>query len=250
MINKKKFSVLLLMMLSFVGKAATPLTIHFATEATYPPYAYVNNKGQIIGFDPALSRAICAELKAKCTITNQPWDSLIPSLKLRKFDVLMGALQITKKRLKQVAFTIPYEKSTASLLTPIAKPLSLNLKSLKGKTLGVLGASTQATYLFTTFKNNITINRYLSVQLALLDLQIGRTDGVLGDTPVIKRWMRLHGKKEFTISAVTDDPKYFGLGIAMAVRKDDKALLKQLNQALRSIERKSIMSKLKKEYFK
>jgi len=249
MINKKIFSVLLLMMLSLVGNAATPLTIHFATEATYPPYAYVNNKGQIIGFDPALSRAICAELKAKCTITNQPWDSLIPSLKLGKFDALMGGMEITKARSKQVAFTIPYVKSTASLLTPINKPLSLDLKSLKDKTLGVQGGTTQDAYLLATFKNNITIHRYLSVQFALLDLKIGRIDGVLGDTPVIERWMRLHGKKQYVISAVTDDPKYFGFGIAMAVRKDDKALLKKLNQALHSLERKSIISKLKKEYF-
>lgn len=229
--------------------ATTPLTIRFATEATYPPYVYVDNTGQIVGFGPSLARALCAELKATCSIANQPWDSLIPSLKLEKFNALIGGMQITKERLQQVAFTKPYLTSTASLVTPVNAPLSLTMKSMKGKTIGVLGATTQDNYLLAKFGNAISINRYISVTLALLDLRIGRIDGVLGDTPVVTRWIKLYGKNQFAISATSDDPTYFGYGIAIAVRKNDTSLLNALNAGLTTLKKNGTIKKLKQEYF-
>ena len=88
---KIKIFTLLLMLFSAFSIFAEPIkNIRFATEASYPPFEYIDQSGQIKGFDIDLARALCEQLKAQCTFTNQSFNSLIPSLKLGKFDAIIA----------------------------------------------------------------------------------------------------------------------------------------------------------------
>ncbi|XNM88204.1 transporter substrate-binding domain-containing protein [Escherichia coli] len=55
--------------------------MRFATEASYPPFESIDANNQIVGFDVDLAQALCKEIDATCTFSNQAFDSLIPSLK-------------------------------------------------------------------------------------------------------------------------------------------------------------------------
>lgn len=59
--------------------ASAAQTIRFATEASYPPFELVDANNQIVGFDVDLANALCKEIDATCTFTNQAFDSLIPT---------------------------------------------------------------------------------------------------------------------------------------------------------------------------
>ena len=91
--------------LSFSATAAD--NIRFATEASYPPFEFMDANNTMQGFDIDLAKALCQEMQANCTFTNQAFDSLIPSLKFRRFDAVISGMDITPERLKQVAFTKP-----------------------------------------------------------------------------------------------------------------------------------------------
>ena len=78
---------LALALLSLTSFAETK--IQFAMEATYPPFESIDESGNIIGFDVDIAKAICEKINAECTFVNAPFDSLIPSLKLGKFDALI-----------------------------------------------------------------------------------------------------------------------------------------------------------------
>ncbi|MDU2734298.1 MAG: transporter substrate-binding domain-containing protein, partial [Mixta calida] len=52
--------------------------IRFASSATYPPFESLNSDNQIVGFDIDLANALCQQIKAECTFTNNAFDSLIP----------------------------------------------------------------------------------------------------------------------------------------------------------------------------
>src|SRR5690606_17599012 len=91
-------------------------TIKFAMEATYPPFEYVDASGNIKGFDVDIANALCQQLKAQCEFSNQPFNSLIPSLQLGKFDAIISALGITTERAKQVSFTNPYYQPSGSFV--------------------------------------------------------------------------------------------------------------------------------------
>ncbi len=75
--------------------AGASQTIRFAAEASYPPFEFIDANNKIQGFDVDLANALCREIDADCTFTNQAFDSLIPSLKFRRFDAVMSGMDIT-----------------------------------------------------------------------------------------------------------------------------------------------------------
>ena len=103
MTMKKVLIAALLAGMSLSATAAQ--TIRFATEASYPPFESIDANNKIVGFDVDLANALCKEIDATCTFTNQAFDSLIPSLKFRRFDAVMAGMDITPEREKQVLFT-------------------------------------------------------------------------------------------------------------------------------------------------
>ncbi|WP_048796506.1 MULTISPECIES: transporter substrate-binding domain-containing protein, partial [Serratia] len=56
--------------------ASAAETIRFATEASYPPFEFIDAGNKIQGFDVDLANALCKEMQAECTFTNQAFDSL------------------------------------------------------------------------------------------------------------------------------------------------------------------------------
>ena len=106
--------VLLAVLLAGVTLSATAAqTIRFATEASYPPFESIDANNKIVGFDVDLANALCKEIDATCTFSNQAFDSLIPSLKFRRIDAVMAGMDITPEREKQVLFTTPYYDNSA-----------------------------------------------------------------------------------------------------------------------------------------
>ena len=88
--------VLIAAILASMSLSATAAqTIRFATEASYPPLESIDANNKIVGFDVDLANALCKEIDATCTFTNQAFDSLIPSLKFRRIDAVMAGMDIT-----------------------------------------------------------------------------------------------------------------------------------------------------------
>lgn len=71
--------VLIAALLASVSLSATAAqTIRFATEASYPPwFESIDANNKIVGFDVDLANALCKEIDATCTFSNQAFDSLI-----------------------------------------------------------------------------------------------------------------------------------------------------------------------------
>ncbi len=71
----------------------------------------------------------------------------------------------------------------------------------------------------------------------------GRIDGVFGDTAVVNEWLKINPQLGAATPKVTD-PQYFGTGLGIAVRPDNKALLEKLNAALKAIKADGTYRKL------
>ncbi|OGT49843.1 MAG: hypothetical protein A3E82_09320 [Gammaproteobacteria bacterium RIFCSPHIGHO2_12_FULL_38_11] len=250
MINFKKITVFFILLLQNpLLLAATPSIIRFATEATYPPFEYIDETGQIKGFDIDLAKALCAEMNAQCTFTNQAFNSLIPSLQLGKFDAVIAALGITSEREKQVAFTNAYYEPSASFVAPLDKNYSIS--NLTGKTIGVQQGTTFEKYLVDRFQNKVVMKSYASVQDAFLDLSSERIDLVLADTPIVQEWLKRddNNKHYAVVEKPIVDRLYFGAGYGIAVRKNDTALQQSLNNALATIKKNGKYQKIMDTYF-
>ena len=220
-------------------------TIRFAMEASYPPFEFVDSKNQIQGFDVDLANAMCKEMQATCTFTNQAFDSLIPSLKFRRFDAVISGMDITPEREKQVAFTNAYYDNSALFIAHSGT--FTDVASLKGKRVGMQNGTTHQKYLMDKHPEIIAVP-YDSYQNAVLDLKNGRLDAVFGDTAVVNEWL----KQNKNLAAVGDkitDPTYFGTGLGVAVRQNNTELLTKLNDALAKVKADGTYKTLYSKWF-
>lgn len=240
---KKLIIAALFASISLSASAADP--IRFAAEASYPPFEFMDADNQMQGFDIDLAKALCQEMQTECTFTNQAFDSLIPSLKFRRFDAIISGMDITPERLQQVAFTTPYYDNSALFIAQKGK--ITDIAALKGKRVGMQNGTTHQKFLQEKHKE-INAIPYDSYQNAILDLKNGRLDAVFGDTAVVNEWL----KQNDTLAAVGNkitDTNYFGTGLGIAVHQNNSDLLNKLNTALAKLQQNGTYQTIYNKYF-
>lgn len=126
--------VLAALLASFTFGASAAEKINFGISATYPPFESIGANNEIVGFDIDLAKALCKQMQAECTFTNHAFDSLIPSLKFRKYDAVISGMDITPERSKQVSFTTPYYENSAVVIAK--KDTYKTFADLKANVLG------------------------------------------------------------------------------------------------------------------
>jgi arginine transport system substrate-binding protein len=239
----KVIATLLLSLASFSSYAAE--TVRFASSATYPPFEYYDGNNQIIGFDMDLAKALCKEMQVECTFTNQSFDSLIASLKFRRYDAVISGMDITAERSKQVLFTNPYYANSAVFIGKKGQYLSID--QLKGKRVGMENGTTHQKYIHDK-QPEITTVSYESYQTAIIDLNNGRLDAVFGDTAVVNEWLKQYPELAKIGETVTD-PSYFGTGMGIAVRAGNTELAEKFNQALTTIKANGVYQSINDKWF-
>ena len=219
--------------------------INFGSSATYPPFESLDANNQIVGFDIDLAKALCKQMQAECTFTNHAFDSLIPSLKFRKYDAVISGMDITPERSKQVSFTTPYYANSAVVIAK--KGAFKSFEELKGKRIGMENGTTHQKYLQDKHPEIKTVS-YDSYQNAIIDLKNGRIDGVFGDTAVVNEWLKTNPQLG-TVGEHVTDAEYFGTGLGIAVRPDNQVLLTKLNTALAAIKADGTYKKISDQWF-
>ena len=237
--------VLAALLASFTFGASAAEKINFGVSATYPPFESIGANNEIVGFDIDLAKALCKQMQAECTFTNHAFDSLIPSLKFRKYDAVISGMDITPERSKQVSFTTPYYENSAVVIAK--KDTYKTFADLKGKRIGMENGTTHQKYLMEKHPEITTVG-YDSYQNAILDLKSGRLDGLLGDTAVLNGWLKSNPNLG-EVGELIKDPQYFGTGVGMAVRPDNKELLAKLNTALEGIKANGEFQKINDKWF-
>lgn len=236
--------VLAALLASFTFGASAAEKINFGVSATYPPFESIGANNEIVGFDIDLAKALCKQMQAECTFTNHAFDSLIPSLKFRKYDAVISGMDITPERSKQVSFTTPYYENSAVV---IAKRYLQNVCRSERQTYWD-GKRHHAPEIYSGAAPEVKTVSYDSYQNAFIDLKNGRIDGVFGDTAVVNEWLKTNPQLGVATEKVTD-PQYFGTGTGIAVRPDNKALLEKLNNALAAIKADGTYQKINDQWF-
>ncbi len=239
----KTASYFLLACLLMVG--AAPLVaadaLRIGTDATYPPLESKDGD-KYVGFDIDLGEVIGHELGRKVEWTNSGFDGIFAALQAGKFDAVMSSVTITEDRKRQLAFSDPYYTAGQALASRKDGPAYTQVDQLKGKTVGIQINTTAKEVL--KKRPDVTIREYNSIDLALLDLQNGKLDAVMTDSPVLK-YMLIRSFNSLSLAAnLLTEEKY---GIAM--RPADRDLTEKVNVALRRIESSGEMAKLKEKWF-
>ena len=224
--------------------------IRIGVEGAYPPFSEVGPDGRIKGFDIDIANALCADLKAECSMVQQAFDGMIPALQARKFDAVIASMSITEERKRSVAFSDKYSSTAGRLVAKKGTTLQATPAGMKGKRIGVQRSTTHDRFATDTFKDS-EIVRYTGQDQVFLDLQSGRLDAVLADQVAINvGLLQRPAGKDFAFAGPTyTDPKYFGPGAGVAMRKGDTQLQGKINQAIKDIRANGTYQKIAKQYF-
>ncbi|QDQ25130.1 ABC transporter substrate-binding protein [Chitinimonas arctica] len=238
--------------LSVAASAKEWKEVRVGIDATYKPFTYKTPDGKPTGFDVDIANALCAELKAKCVFVEQAWDGMIPGLNAKKYDAIVSSMSITEERKKAVDFTTKYYNTPSRLVVKEAGTIKKLPADLKGKKIGVLKGSTQEKYARGELeKAGAAVVPYEAQDQVYLDIKSGRLDGTVADVvEVTDGFLKTpDGKGWGFVGPTLNEPKYFGEGAGIAIRKSDNDLRDALNKAIKTIRTNGTWKKINDKYF-
>lgn len=190
------------------------------------PYVYEDpkNPGQYIGFEMDIAQGIASHLGVRQEMVIRTWDSLIPELQRESFDFAMNGIEDTGDRQQIVLFSEPYYVYSQQLTVRKESQGIESLADLTGKTVATLSGTAAEDILRAKPDINIRINPEIIYSYA--DLEEGRADAVLLDTPIAAAYGATNPK-------LKNVGETFGQGTyVIAFRKEDAGLRDAVNKAL------------------
>src|SRR2546423_1748980 len=118
------------------GTLVTPGTLTIGSDVSYPPQEFMKQNTPT-GFDLDVGAALASKMCLKSSVVNQTFNSIIPALNARKFDVILSAMTITDARKQSVNF-VPYFNAGEALVAKKGSSLHItDLSQLCGRTVAV-----------------------------------------------------------------------------------------------------------------
>jgi lysine/arginine/ornithine transport system substrate-binding protein len=233
------------------AQTAATGVVRIGTLANYPPFEYSSSGGDPKGMEIELGNKYCAIAKLTCRWVTLPFTALIPALIDHKIDAVLAQLSVTAARATEVSFTDPVTYNSVVVLGPKGSSITEQPDSMRGKTIGVGEASVEAAWAETHLKGIATIKAYDDGAQELLDLQAHTIDAAIVDQPAAYDFLRRGGKVDFTyLGRPLNDPMLLGAGnTAIAVRKDDPALLEAFNAAIIAVRQDGTFERVSAMYF-
>jgi ABC-type amino acid transport substrate-binding protein len=80
------------------------------------PFSFVNDKGDLVGFDVELMHVLASELKVELEFIPWTYETVFKDLDQNKFDIAIGGLIVNPKRLAKANFSNPYMNMTTAVV--------------------------------------------------------------------------------------------------------------------------------------
>ena len=107
------------------GAAAAQDTVRLGTEGAYPPYNYIDDSGEVAGFERELGDELCKRAELTCEWVTNDWDSIIPNLVSGNYDVIIAGMSITDERDEVIDFTQDYYPPTESAYVGLSEDVDV-----------------------------------------------------------------------------------------------------------------------------
>lgn len=167
-------------------------SMSIAMSGAYPPFNFVNEQNEVVGFDPAIGAEIAKRMGVKVEIVTTAWDGIIGGLLANKYDAIVGSMSITDERKEVVDFVGPYYRMSRGIFVADSSDIA-SLDDLKDATVGVTLGETHEKW---ARDEGYNVKTYKGLPELLLELENGRIDAI-----------------------VTDD-----IPVLLAIRSDDRAI--------------------------
>ncbi len=216
-----------------------------ATDATYYPMESIDEDGNFIGLDIDIIKEIASDIGVEVEIYHIDWDRLISfdPLYEKEVDVLISSITITPERAQKVAFSDPYINAGQIIITTVEKADEIKSSDdLIGKKLGSQ-TKTTGEDVAREIAGDELVKGYEDIYYAVDALLDGEIDAVLCDYTVALSLV--HNREELITVGDPFTQEFYGI----AVIKENKELLKEINDSIRRMKRENIIDDLTREWF-
>jgi ABC-type amino acid transport substrate-binding protein len=219
-----------------------------ATSGDLVPVTYVNDKGQLEGYDIEVAHYIEKKIGVPIELVRLDFKGILAGLQSGRFDAVFSNVNITEARKQIFDYSIPYSRS--AVVAVIRKGLSdvHSYKELKGKTVGGISGGNDgevpareiaAKYgAFKAFKG------YTGNAELFADLAIGRIDAAISPDTSAAYFLKTHPG----VGEIVGEPyqvRYVGIPMA----KGATQLKAAFDAAITEMRTQGLLDKWAKQYF-
>jgi len=240
----KSFIITLFALLSLAfAQDLAGQVLSVGSDTTYPPFEFINDDGEVVGFDVDVVNAICDEINCVAEFQTTAWDGIFPALASGEFDMVASGVSITPERDEIVDFSDPYLTVSQSITVRVADEDYL-LEDFTGGDL-LLAAQTGTTNanLAEELVGRDRLQLYDTFNAAILALLNNDVDGVIIDGTAADAFVQEYaGELVVSISGLSADP----LGL---VFQEGDALVDDFNAGLAAIRDSGIYDEIVARWF-
>ncbi|GAA4360229.1 ABC transporter substrate-binding protein [Paeniglutamicibacter cryotolerans] len=122
-------------------------TIQIGSAIDYPPFEYYEENGDLAGFEYELSKELEKQLGVSFKWNNASFDTLLPALTTKRYDIIFGAVNDTKER-EESFDMISYLQSSQGLVSKAGVDTGIKtVEDLCGKSIAAVRGGIQPQYL-------------------------------------------------------------------------------------------------------
>ncbi|MBQ7660849.1 MAG: basic amino acid ABC transporter substrate-binding protein [Clostridia bacterium] len=215
-------------------------TLVMGTNATFPPYEFVDDNGKIVGIDAEIAAAIADKLGATLEIKDMEFDSLIPAVQNGAIDFAMAGMTVTEERKLSVDFSDTYAQGVQVVIVPENSTIA-SIDDLDGKMIGVQSGTTGDIYCTGDYGED-HVKQFTNGALAVAALQNGQVDCVVIDNEPAKNFVAANAGLKILDTAYAEED------YAIAIAKTSSELLKNVNDALAALKADGTVAKIIEKY--
>jgi len=221
------------------GAASAQDIVRLGTEGAYPPYNFINDAGEVAGFERELGDELCKRAGLTCEWTTNEWDSIIPNLQSGNYDVIIAGMSITPEREEVVSFTQAYLPPASSAYLALSADADLMSGPVAAQT-GTIQASFVA-------ENGMQLVEYATPEETVAAVKNGEAVAVLADKDYLVPMAAESGGSLVLLAK----EESIGGGVGPAFRKSDEELRGKFDAAIKSMKCDGTLDAMivKPEYF-
>ncbi|MFV0474519.1 MAG: transporter substrate-binding domain-containing protein [Pikeienuella sp.] len=220
------------------ASAAMAEQVRLASEGAYPPYNFINDKGEVDGFEREVGDEICKRAALDCSWVTSDWDSIIPNLVSGNYDAILAGMTVTPERDRVIDFTqnyFPPDPSSYVALKGAGEEVREGVVAAQVSTV-------QATHVAST---GATLVEFATPDDTVAAVRNGEADAVFSDKPYLEDIVAESGGELIFIG----EDVAIGEGIGIGLRESDGALKEKLNAAITSMKEDGTLNKMISKWF-
>ena len=217
------------------GMAMAQDVVRLGTEGAYPPWNFINDAGEVDGFERDLGDELCKRAKLNCTWVTNDWDSIIPNLVSGNYDAIIAGMSITDERDQVIDFTQNYTPPDPSAYLGMTEGMDM-----EGGVIAAQTGTIQAGYVAET---GASLLEFATPEETIAAVRNGEADAVLAD----KSYLAPIADEDPDLMFVGEDVALGG-GVGMGVRESDGELRSTFDAAITSMKEDGTLNAMIKKW--